>query len=297
MIAAVELAKLVNSAVESAKAAEGKDVAEQGRCLDILKVLQKSLVTAALLKETDAGKKINRLTKGNDSKIAAAAIQVVQAWKDCVKRLAMESAGGVGSMPSISSQLSLGTAASNGAADAALQQAANGSQQDGQSAQLNTPAPKRQQQQQQQQQLLPKPSQAAGATSRLPPKTGDPKRDKIRQLLCDGLSLVPVDQRAQQDPGEVAAEVEAAILQRFGATGPEYGAKVRSLSFNLKDASNPDLRARVVTGQIDPQQLVDMPAEELASDQKKNLNQKIRQEAAAEAVRGQAQQASTDMFK
>lgn len=45
------------------------------------------------------------------------------------------------------------------------------------------------------------------------------------------------------------------------------------------------------------QELVDMPPEELASDSKRRENHKIRQEAAAEAVRGQTQQASTDMFK
>jgi hypothetical protein len=28
---------------------------------------------------------------------------------------------------------------------------------------------------------------------------------------------------------------------------------VRSIQFNLKDASNPDLRRRVMTGEIDPQ--------------------------------------------
>jgi transcription elongation factor S-II len=45
------------------------------------------------------------------------------------------------------------------------------------------------------------------------------------------------------------------------------------------------------------QELVDMSPEELASDEKRRENDKIRQEAAAEAVRGQTQQASTDMFK
>jgi transcription elongation factor S-II len=53
----------------------------------------------------------------------------------------------------------------------------------------------------------------------------------------------------------------------------------------------------VLLGDIDPQQLIEMTAEELASDEKRQQNYKIRQEAAAEAVRGQTAQASTDMFK
>jgi transcription elongation factor S-II len=37
--------------------------------------------------------------------------------------------------------------------------------------------------------------------------------------------------------------------------------------------------------------------EEMASDEKRQLNAKIRQEVAADLVRGQSQQASTDMFQ
>lgn len=65
---------------------------------------------------------------------------------------------------------------------------------------------------------------------------------------------MPDDQRQGQDPGEVAAEVESAIYNRFGGqTGAEYSSKVRTLSFNLKDPNNPNLRARVLTGVVDPQ--------------------------------------------
>ena len=88
----------------------------------------------------------------------------------------------------------------------------------------------------------------------LPNHLGDRKRDKIRKLLCDGLALVPDSERRGQDPGEIAAAVESAIYNKYGGnTGPEYSSKVRTLSFNLKDPSNPDLRARVLNGAIDPQ--------------------------------------------
>lgn len=45
----------------------------------------------------------------------------------------------------------------------------------------------------------------------------------------------------------------------------EYRQKVRSLSFNLSDASNPELRARVLQGEVTPDQLVQMTPNELAS--------------------------------
>jgi transcription elongation factor S-II len=212
-IAATELAKLVASAAEAAKGADSGDVAQQGRCLDILKLLGKANVTASLLKETDAGKKINRLSKSTDAKVAAAAAAAVQAWKECVKRQAQEAGG---TQPELSSQPSFGTTTTSSGA-------ANGGSS------------------QQQQREQPAASTLSGSGSirsasgsgkasgpvRPPPKTGDGKRDKIRQLLCDGLCLVPDDERGGQDPGEVAAEVEAAIYARFNRhTGPEYGAKV-----------------------------------------------------------------------
>ena len=45
----------------------------------------------------------------------------------------------------------------------------------------------------------------------------------------------------------------------------EYRQKVRSLSYNLSDASNPELRARVLQGEVSPDQLVQMTPNELAS--------------------------------
>jgi transcription elongation factor S-II len=73
--------------------------------------------------------------------------------------------------------------------------------------------------------------------------------------------------------------------------------QVRTVVFNLKDASNPDLRGRVAAGVVAPDALAGMGAEEMASDARKVQNAQIRKEMAAEAVRGQQQQASTDQFQ
>ena len=45
----------------------------------------------------------------------------------------------------------------------------------------------------------------------------------------------------------------------------EYRQKVRSLSYNLSDASNPGLRARVLQEEVTPDQLVQMTPNQLAS--------------------------------
>lgn len=54
------------------------------------------------------------------------------------------------------------------------------------------------------------------------------------------------------------------------AIDKEYRQKVRSLSFNLSDASNPELRARVLQGEVAPERLVSMTPNELASKVKPN---------------------------
>ena len=50
--------------------------------------------------------------------------------------------------------------------------------------------------------------------------------------------------------GTVAAEMEVALFQHGGGVTAEYKAKFRSLSFNLKDANNPDLRRRVLSREV-----------------------------------------------
>lgn len=63
----------------------------------------------------------------------------------------------------------------------------------------------------------------------------------------------------------LAASIEAELFRLFGGVNKKYKEKGRSLLFNLKDPSNPELRGRVVSGEITPQRLCSMSAEELAS--------------------------------
>jgi len=51
----------------------------------------------------------------------------------------------------------------------------------------------------------------------------------------------------------------------YAGTDKEYRQKVRSLSYNLRDATNPELRARVLQGEVPPDRLVQMTPAEMAS--------------------------------
>ncbi|KAH9301221.1 hypothetical protein KI387_012804, partial [Taxus chinensis] len=60
-------------------------------------------------------------------------------------------------------------------------------------------------------------------------------------------------------------KIEAELFRKYAGVNKKYKEKARSLLFNLKDRNNPELRARVVSGEITPESLCCMTAEQLAS--------------------------------
>ncbi|CAI9094414.1 OLC1v1030148C1 [Oldenlandia corymbosa var. corymbosa] len=73
------------------------------------------------------------------------------------------------------------------------------------------------------------------------------------------------DREKKLSPEDLATQIEAELFKLFGGVNKKYKEKGRSLLFNLKDRSNPELRERVVSGEITPERLCTMTAEELAS--------------------------------
>ncbi|KAF9603586.1 hypothetical protein IFM89_037085 [Coptis chinensis] len=69
----------------------------------------------------------------------------------------------------------------------------------------------------------------------------------------------------KKSPQDVATRIEAELFKFFGGVNKNYKLKGRSLLFNLKDPSNPELKERVLSGEIPPERLCAMTAEELAS--------------------------------
>ncbi|XP_058200712.1 uncharacterized protein LOC131315585 [Rhododendron vialii] len=77
-----------------------------------------------------------------------------------------------------------------------------------------------------------------------------------------------VDQDIKQEvrsPQNLAFKIEAELFKFFGGVNKKYKEKGRSLLFNLKDHNNPELRERVMSGDIPPERLCSMSAEDLAS--------------------------------
>ncbi|KAJ9508471.1 hypothetical protein QJQ45_012004 [Haematococcus lacustris] len=290
------LSKLLGSAIESARKAEAdaNDSAEEARAIDALRVLAQQQVSMELLGKTAAGKRVKKLEKHPCAGIAAAAAKAVEAWKECVRK-----EKSVPAPPSPLQQQPASATASASAPTLARPTPAPSTSQSGPSTQ---------------QQGSMDPSKPQRLTLE-PAKTGDETRDKIRKLLAEALALA-VSENACGDPCTAAVSVEKAMFAQSRGVNQQYKAKFRSLSFNLKDPKNPDLRARVLEGDIEAQELVEMSAEQLASSEKKaeysqrcelqgvvtllvstTVMEQIREHIMAESVRGNTQVASTDQFQ
>ncbi|EFJ51833.1 hypothetical protein VOLCADRAFT_116341 [Volvox carteri f. nagariensis] len=252
-------------------AADG-DRADESRMLDVLKQLQKGLVTAELLKRTNAGKRLNKFCKHSCVSVAQAAKAAVEAWKQCVKQEQQQNDGGEAETP-----------------DAVAQREAPAS-----TSQPGLRAP------------LALTGKASAMTSGVgagqrptcasfivdPPRCGNDTRDKVRVMLAEALAV------GFNSGGAVIEDALHELLAGSGSSvSGEYKAKARSLCFNLKDAKNPDLRERVLSGSIPPESLVRMSAEELASDEQKRKNREMKEWLAKEATRGVNNAATTDMFQ
>jgi hypothetical protein len=63
-----------------------------------------------------------------------------------------------------------------------------------------------------------------------------------------------------------------------GSITSEYKSKARTLAFNLKDPTNPDLRSHVLAGDIPPPTLVTMSAADLASKDVAEFRRRVEEE-------------------
>ncbi|CAH1257026.1 TCEA3 [Branchiostoma lanceolatum] len=87
------------------------------------------------------------------------------------------------------------------------------------------------------------------------------------------------------------------IFCEFKNTGTKYKNRVRSRAANLKDPRNPELRRRVVQGEITPLQIATMSAQEMASEEVKKFRRQVSQESIQRRQVPHSDGTMTDMFK
>uniref|UniRef100_A0A3B4WFZ1 Transcription elongation factor n=1 Tax=Seriola lalandi dorsalis TaxID=1841481 RepID=A0A3B4WFZ1_SERLL len=122
------------------------------------------------------------------------------------------------------------------------------------------------------------------------PVTTDSVRNKCRELLVAAL-------QTDDDHKTIGVDCEhLAIFQEFKSTDMKYKSRLRSRISNLKDQKNPDLRRNVLCGNISPQRIASMTAEEMASAELKQIREALTKESIREHQLSKVGGSETDMF-
>ncbi|NXE28883.1 TCEA3 protein, partial [Ardeotis kori] len=114
--------------------------------------------------------------------------------------------------------------------------------------------------------------------------TGDSVRDKCIEMLTAALRM-----DGERGCWEFGGELKS--------TDMKYRNRVRSRISNLKDPKNPSLRRNVLCGAIPPSLIARMTAEEMASDELKELRNAMTQEAIREHQMAKTGGTVTDLFQ
>ncbi|CAL8370033.1 unnamed protein product [Lota lota] len=130
------------------------------------------------------------------------------------------------------------------------------------------------------------------------PVTTDTVRTKCRDLLVAALETDDDHKNIGVDCKHLAAQIEDHILllAEFRSTDMKYKSRLRSRISNLKDQKNPELRRNVLCGNIAPQQIATMRAEEMASKELKMVRESLTKESIREHQLSKVGGTETDMF-
>lgn len=223
----------------------------------LLSELRKGVrATEDLLRSTRIGVTVNKLRQHKDPAVASQANELVTKWRSDVRK-----AGAGTSTPKTS----------NGTASPAP-------------AAAPSPAP-----------LKPKakhnvpPESRNDKTDKVDWKiTGNDVRDNCVKLMYNGLAHM--SEELPDDVLRIARDVELAAYNTYQSeTSDQYKTKMRSLYQNLKNKSNPQLRRRVLSGEITPKRFVIMTHEELKSAERRAEDARLEKENMNQAMVAQVE--------
>ncbi|XP_030226441.1 transcription elongation factor A protein 3 isoform X2 [Gadus morhua] len=127
--------------------------------------------------------------------------------------------------------------------------------------------------------------------------TGDTVRDKCIEMLSAALRTDNDFMEFGANCEQMAVDIEDHIYQEIRATDMRYKNRVRSRISNLKDPKNPGLRRNVLAGYIEMTRIASMSAEEMASDELKQLRNVLTQEAIREHQMAKTGGTTTDLLQ
>ncbi|KAA1470900.1 transcription elongation factor [Dentipellis sp. KUC8613] len=261
---ATELRKLVKSL---------QGAASEQETISVLNVLKKEAkITEALLRESKAGLAVGKLRSHARKEVADLAKEIVKKWKTEVEKekqaAGVSSGGKTGAKSTGPSRKASTASATPSTPTTPLANNSNGS--------LNS-------------------TRTAKSDGVKLDATGDKTRDKCMELIYDALAF---DSGA---PSELifsrAKAIESAVLTDQRGTNAAYKNKIRQLIVNLKDKNNPGLRESVTSGDIPASKFAKMTSHEMASEERKAADNKIKQDNLFQSLGAEEQQAETDAFQ
>ncbi|KAF7661894.1 hypothetical protein LDENG_00250640 [Lucifuga dentata] len=128
------------------------------------------------------------------------------------------------------------------------------------------------------------------------PSTSDSIRLKCREMLANALQTGDDYIAIGADCEELGSQIEEYIFFKFKNTDMKYKNRVRSRISNLKDVKNPNLRRTVLCGSVTPERMAKMTAEEMASDELKEMRKNLTKEAVRDHQMATTGGTQTDLF-
>ncbi|PBK59462.1 transcription elongation factor [Armillaria solidipes] len=124
---------------------------------------------------------------------------------------------------------------------------------------------------------------------------GEETRNTCLGLMYDSLAF---DSNAPSDLILKRAQaVEKGVYNLSGTADNDYKGKIRSLFVNLRDKGNPSLREGVISGDVPAEKLATMTSEDMASEERKAADSKIRDQNLFQSLSAEEQQAETEAFQ
>ncbi|QSL65957.1 hypothetical protein MERGE_003094 [Pneumocystis wakefieldiae] len=120
--------------------------------------------------------------------------------------------------------------------------------------------------------------------------------EAIKDFVKNGSYVLGENETPEEVGERFALMIEYSMFKDFSVEEkgkyiltPKYKERFRTLHFNLKDDKNPQLRERVVLGQIMPKDLVQMTSEEMASSEIQLLAESVRAQSTKNSVLKQSE--------
>ncbi|XP_077151744.1 transcription elongation factor A protein 3-like isoform X2 [Ranitomeya variabilis] len=298
-----------------------KRIIEQSkdRILDLLKELQRFQMTVTLLRSTRIGVTVNKLKKqSKDREIGELAKIIIKSWKRFLESsYKNDGASDAGVMASPTKtepekkqkeekKLRLKNPCSESSQTLSQQPATKEPKVKCDCPENLSPSQSQHKTSKDSKIKRPRATLACSPTCSSPPScallsnsyaTGDSVRDKCVEMIASALKTDDDFKTFEANCEKIAWEIEECIYKEIKATDMKYRNRIRSRISNLKDPKNPSLRRNVLCGVVSPQNIAIMTAEEMASDELKELRNTLTQEAIREHQMAKTGGTQTDLLQ